>query len=527
MFDEYFNPPTIAVSLVPVANAPRAVDLADSSVSTSIEQHASSIIQKQTALGKDRSNPLTADSLLKTIWSSVHHLLINEVLTIPGQTTTGVNTPRSDDDRLKLMELTVFLLPKVEKVRIRVIVVDLQVFAVRHMLLLLVHKLLLFWTTVVIKQVNDVTRLQALVDKKKVVVTEAEIREILRLDDAEGVDCLPNEEIFAELARMGYEKPSTKLTRVGKGFLGVKTPLFKGMLVDQEVDAEGDADEHIEEATAGNAAQRDDTVQPPSPQPQPQPQPQQQVADFPMNLLQKALDACAALTRIVEYLEYDKAAQALEIQKLKRRVKKLEKRNKGRMIAEMDKDDVVVLMDDKEEDKKVEEAKDEPVKVHEVVEVVTTAKLIYEVTAASETVTAASVIIPTAKPQVPAALARVAATPSRRRKGVVIRNPKSESTTSTIIPAKTKSKDKGNPKEDPAVKRYQVLKRKPQTEGQARKNMIMYLKNVAGFKMDYFKGMSYDDIRLISEAKFNSNVAFLQKIKEQLEEEENRAATRA
>nr|GEZ58786.1 putative ribonuclease H-like domain-containing protein [Tanacetum cinerariifolium] len=27
-----------------------------------------------------------------------------------------------------------------------------------------------------------------------------------------GVDCLPNEEIFTELARMGYEKPSTKLT---------------------------------------------------------------------------------------------------------------------------------------------------------------------------------------------------------------------------------------------------------------------------------------------------------------------------
>nr|GFB33178.1 hypothetical protein [Tanacetum cinerariifolium] len=60
--------------------------------------------------------------------------------------------------------------------------------------------------------VNDVTRLQALVDKKKVVVTEATIREALRLDDAEGVDFLPNEEIFIELARMGYEKPSTKLT---------------------------------------------------------------------------------------------------------------------------------------------------------------------------------------------------------------------------------------------------------------------------------------------------------------------------
>ncbi|GKF93015.1 hypothetical protein Tco_0279734, partial [Tanacetum coccineum] len=43
MLDEYFNPLIIAISLVPVANALRAVDLADSLVSTSIDQDASSI----------------------------------------------------------------------------------------------------------------------------------------------------------------------------------------------------------------------------------------------------------------------------------------------------------------------------------------------------------------------------------------------------------------------------------------------------------------------------------------------------
>nr|GEU55469.1 retrovirus-related Pol polyprotein from transposon TNT 1-94 [Tanacetum cinerariifolium] len=42
MFDEYFNPPTIAVSRVPVVAAPRAADLADSPVSTSIDQDAPS-----------------------------------------------------------------------------------------------------------------------------------------------------------------------------------------------------------------------------------------------------------------------------------------------------------------------------------------------------------------------------------------------------------------------------------------------------------------------------------------------------
>nr|GEU83638.1 putative reverse transcriptase, RNA-dependent DNA polymerase [Tanacetum cinerariifolium] len=51
MFDEYFNPPTIVFSPVLVAAAPRAVDLADSYVSSSIDQDAPSI--KKSNLDKD------------------------------------------------------------------------------------------------------------------------------------------------------------------------------------------------------------------------------------------------------------------------------------------------------------------------------------------------------------------------------------------------------------------------------------------------------------------------------------------
>nr|GFB03739.1 hypothetical protein [Tanacetum cinerariifolium] len=69
-----------------------------------------------------------------------------------------------------------------------------------------------FWNTASVKRSDDVTRLQALVDRKKIVISEDVIREILQLDDAEGVVCLPNKEIFAGLAQMGYEKPSTRLT---------------------------------------------------------------------------------------------------------------------------------------------------------------------------------------------------------------------------------------------------------------------------------------------------------------------------
>ncbi|GJS82142.1 retrovirus-related pol polyprotein from transposon TNT 1-94 [Tanacetum coccineum] len=42
LFGEYFNPPTIVVSTVLVADAPRAVDIVDSPVSTSIDQDAPS-----------------------------------------------------------------------------------------------------------------------------------------------------------------------------------------------------------------------------------------------------------------------------------------------------------------------------------------------------------------------------------------------------------------------------------------------------------------------------------------------------
>nr|GEY87856.1 ribonuclease H-like domain-containing protein [Tanacetum cinerariifolium] len=209
----------------------------------------------------------------------------------------------------------------------------------------------------------------------------------------------------------------------------------------------------------------------------------------------------------------------------------------------------------------------EPDEPKEVVEVVTTAKLMTEV------VTAAIATITATDTPITAAALTVALSAARRKKGVVIRDPIETATPSTIIHSKPKSKDKGKgilveepkslkkqarieqdkayareleaelnkninwddvidqvqrkEKEDNVVMRYQALKRKPQTKAQARTSMMIYLRNMAGFKMDYFKEMSYDDIRQIIEKYFNSNVAFLEKTKEQMEEEDSRALKRA
>ncbi|GJY23905.1 hypothetical protein Tco_0397563 [Tanacetum coccineum] len=65
-----------------------------------------------------------------------------------------------------------------------------------------------FWATFKVKTVNRKVQLQALVDGKKIIVTEASVRRDLQLNDEEGTDFLPNATIFEELTRMGYEKLS-------------------------------------------------------------------------------------------------------------------------------------------------------------------------------------------------------------------------------------------------------------------------------------------------------------------------------
>ncbi|GKC90130.1 retrovirus-related pol polyprotein from transposon TNT 1-94, partial [Tanacetum coccineum] len=67
MFDEYFNPLTIDVSPVPVADAPRAVDLADLPVSTSIDQDAPSTIEP-----KNFKQAMTEPSWIDAMQEEIH-----------------------------------------------------------------------------------------------------------------------------------------------------------------------------------------------------------------------------------------------------------------------------------------------------------------------------------------------------------------------------------------------------------------------------------------------------------------------
>nr|GFD02660.1 hypothetical protein [Tanacetum cinerariifolium] len=75
-------------------------------------------------------------------------------------------------------------------------------------------------------------------------------------------------------------------------------------------------------------------------------------------------------------------------------------------------------------------------------------------------------------------------------------------------------------KEPQYIKRYHGMKKKPQTKSKARKNITFYLKNTEGYKMDFFKGMKYDEVLPIFQAKFDANMRFLFKSREEMEEED-------
>ncbi|GJZ53034.1 hypothetical protein Tco_0607919 [Tanacetum coccineum] len=89
------------------------------------------------------------------------------------------------------------------------LVMPVFVYAIKHMLMLPVQ--------VSAAEVNGVRQLQALVDKKRVIVTESSIRKDLHLDDAEGTDCLPTATIFEERARIGGSEASYALAYGGRG----------------------------------------------------------------------------------------------------------------------------------------------------------------------------------------------------------------------------------------------------------------------------------------------------------------------
>ncbi|GJX70127.1 hypothetical protein Tco_0307298 [Tanacetum coccineum] len=160
------------------------------------------------------------------------------------------------------------------------------VYAARHSLTVVRHKLMLpgityyywFWATTKSKTINGERQIQALVDKKKVIITEKSVRSDLMLEDAKGTECLPNDSRRKQKKTTAIPHPSDSTTNVlNEEFVPTHSndPLLSG----------------------------EDRLK-----------------------LTDLMDMCTKLSERVLDLEHTKTAQAQEITNLKLRVKKLEKK---------------------------------------------------------------------------------------------------------------------------------------------------------------------------------------------------------
>nr|GEX39482.1 copia protein [Tanacetum cinerariifolium] len=337
---------------------------------------------KQTTLGKDESNPLIVDCLLKTIWSSMHHVV-----------------------------------------------------AMKHWLFQ--SKRLLFWSTATIKKVNEV-RVLALIDGNRVNIKESSLRRTLKLDDGDDDVSIPTE-------------PSTSKSHK-------KYKSKKQQPIAPEVPSPETSSEHQQHSPSND--------------------PIPNVAAKDSLIFQELMDLCTRLSNKV----LDKIIQT------------------GGVIADMDKDVEVNLEEarakaynlDLQHSEKVLSMQyvdeEEPAKVEEVLEVVTIAKLITEVvTTAAPTTTVAQVkskdkgkgiLIEEPKPLKRQAQIKQDEAFARQLEAEL----KANINWNEVIEQVKKSETQNN-----KVMRYQALKRKPLTKARARKNMMIYLKNMASFKMNFFK----------------------------------------
>nr|GEW83424.1 hypothetical protein [Tanacetum cinerariifolium] len=342
-------------------------------------------------------------------------------------------------------------------------------------------------------------------------------------------------------------------------FSRVITPLFEIILVPAAEEV-GQAQDDVSISTEPSTSKphrkhKSKKQQPKAPKvPSPEPSPEHQLPSLEHQLpspsnaqistakdsltLQELMNLCTRLSN--KFLDLE--SEFIDIKSsFTDKIKKLEDR--GRMIADMDEDVEINLQVaqakaynlDLQHSKKVLSMQDineeELVEVEEVLEVIKAVKLFTEESA------------------------------PRRRRGVIIQDIE-ETATSLIVHTKVKHKDKGkgilieeprplkcqaqieqdkafarhleaelnaninwndvveqvkrSERQNNEVMRYQALNRKPLTEAQARKNMMIYLKNIAGFKMEFFKGMTYSEIRPLFKKHYNSIQAFLKKKEEEI-----------
>nr|GEV33495.1 hypothetical protein [Tanacetum cinerariifolium] len=334
-------------------------------------------------------------------------------------------------------------------------------------------------------------------------MTEDVIRQDLHLDDANGVECLPNEEIFAELARMGYEKPHPKLTFY-KAFLFAQWKFLIHTLV-QCVSAKRTT---LNEFSCSNASAViclatcrkfnffkyifDNMVR---------------NVDSPSKFLTYPRFLQVIINAQVDDLTSHNTqytSHALT-QKVFANIKRV-----GKGFLEV-KTPLFAMMlvqpqlhdDEEEEEDKEDESKQGEIKAIDAVEDITLVdvdtKVDMDVELQGMIDQDVSVVTKDVSAVEPTVFDDEEVTMTMAQTLIKMKAEKAKLLDKQMA---QRLHDEEVEKAAAKEKKYQSLKKKPVSIAQAKKNMIIYLKNMAGYKMEHFRGMTYNKVRPIFEREY-------------------------
>ncbi|GKD63278.1 hypothetical protein Tco_1305386, partial [Tanacetum coccineum] len=409
-----------------------------------------------------------------------------------------------------------------------------------------------FWETAVLCTTEEALQaISATIDGHEKLITEDSLRIHLKLDDAEGISSLSNEEIFEHLAHMRLLLPYTRtyptptvisklfsnMRRASKGYSGVVTPLFESMLVPAH-------DKEQQQSRSRITSSPSLSPQPTQPSLTSEPlQPTHEAKetasmphDSPLHDVHshgsaegsvQQHDLTVLVTKLndrIDGLEKDlqqtKKTYSTALTKLVLRVKKLEYKLKSGKARRKEK---IVLFDDEEiaevsskKGNKISQI-DEDLTISLVQDEEETPTEIIKEHGSGEKgeieISTANIQVSTASP--PKAIMEEPATPKKVKRRTQVQLSMDEELARKLQEEERirfnaeqearalqeEEEERLNLEADRELQRQldQRYENKLMSIAKARRNMITYLKNQGGYKESYFKKMSYDNIRPIFE----------------------------
>ncbi|GJY48361.1 hypothetical protein Tco_0438317 [Tanacetum coccineum] len=438
-------------------------------------------IPGQTATGKEFSNPLMADSLPKTILSTKYALTANPTIYV------------------SLVEQ--------------------------------------FWQTATIKTVNDrEQQITVTVDGHKFTITEASVRRHLQLADVDGLSSLPNTEIFKQLSLMGVKDQQSLLSPNTHPLLlhhlhhnplhlnqhPHKHHLLMNLLLNLSLTLHL----HIHKKHKFDKQHL----------PCPMIYLSQEVAHLGSMKLKELTNLCTKLVARVTSLETElkktKEVHGKALTKLVKKVERLEdklkstnKRKNAKMVISDEEEELVsedYFKQGRMEETEYADVEEENAGVEYDFDLteqhVTPLKALQVELQSQETFKVELSVLSAAKILAETSKERLAKKVQEEEQTKVFEQQEQERANleAALNLQKqfdqerkavddidwSKIVDQAQERQSGSMIRYHSFKKKPVTVGQARKNMMVYLKNMANYKMKYFKGMSYDQIRPIFEEEY-------------------------